>query len=35
MGGCSINGQTLDCTTATLPGGQTMIVTYSIQGTLA
>ena len=29
-GGCSINGETLDCTTASLPGGQTMIVTYGI-----
>jgi uncharacterized repeat protein (TIGR01451 family) len=35
MGGCSINGQTLDCTTATLPGGQTMLVTYSITSTQA
>lgn len=35
MGGCSINGQTLDCTTATLPGGQTMLVTYSITPTQA
>jgi uncharacterized repeat protein (TIGR01451 family) len=35
MGGCAINGQTLDCTTATLPGGQTMLVTYSVTPTLA
>jgi uncharacterized repeat protein (TIGR01451 family) len=35
MGGCSINGQSLSCTTASLPGGQTMIVSYSIQGTIA
>jgi uncharacterized repeat protein (TIGR01451 family) len=35
IGGCSINGQTLDCTTASLGGGQTMIVTYSITPTQA
>jgi uncharacterized repeat protein (TIGR01451 family) len=35
LGGCSVNGQTLDCTTASLPGGQTMIVTYSISPTQA
>lgn len=34
-GGCSINGQTLDCTTATLNGGTTMLVTYSVSPTLA
>lgn len=35
QGGCSINGQTLDCTTATLNGGTTMIVTYSVTPTQA
>jgi len=35
IGGCSVNGQTLDCTTASLGGGQTMIVTYSITPTQA
>ncbi len=35
IGGCSINGQTLDCTTASLAGGTTMLVTYSVTPTLA
>src|SRR6185312_15474300 len=35
IGGCSINGQTLDCTTANLAGGTTMLVTYSVTPTLA
>ncbi|HEY1525985.1 MAG TPA: fibronectin type III domain-containing protein [Candidatus Angelobacter sp.] len=35
IGGCSINGQTLDCTTPTLAGGTTMLVTYSVTPTLA
>jgi hypothetical protein len=34
-GGCSVNGQTLDCTTASLAGGTTMLVTYSVTPTLA
>ena len=34
-GGCSVSGQSLNCTTANLPGGQTMIVTYSITPTQA
>lgn len=34
-GGCTVSGQSLSCTTATLPGGQTMIVTYSITPTQA
>lgn len=34
-GGCTVNGQSLSCTTASLPGGQTMIVTYSITPTQA
>ncbi|HEU4416710.1 MAG TPA: fibronectin type III domain-containing protein [Candidatus Angelobacter sp.] len=33
IGGCSISGQTLDCTTPTLAGGTTMVVTYSITTT--
>ncbi|HEY1936997.1 MAG TPA: fibronectin type III domain-containing protein [Candidatus Angelobacter sp.] len=33
IGGCFINGQTLDCTTPTLAGGTTMIVTYSVTPT--
>jgi uncharacterized repeat protein (TIGR01451 family) len=35
IGGCSVNGQTLDCTTASLAGGTTMLVTYSVTPTLA
>jgi uncharacterized repeat protein (TIGR01451 family) len=35
IGSCSINGQTLDCTTANLAGGTTMLVTYSVTPTLA
>lgn len=35
IGGCSINGQTLDCTTASLANGPTMLVTYSVTPTLA
>jgi uncharacterized repeat protein (TIGR01451 family) len=34
-GGCSVSGQTLDCTTASLTGGTTMLVTYSVTPTLA
>jgi uncharacterized repeat protein (TIGR01451 family) len=35
IGGCSVNGQTLDCTAPTLAGGTTMLVTYSVTPTLA
>lgn len=35
IGGCTVNGQTLDCTTPTLAGGTTMIVTYSVTPTQA
>ena len=35
IGGCSVSGQTLDCTTASLAGGTTMLVTYSVTPTLA
>jgi titin len=35
IGGCSINGQTLDCTTPTLTNGPTMLITYSVTPTLA
>ena len=35
IGGCSISGQTLDCTTPTLTNGPTMLITYSVTPTLA
>jgi len=35
IGGCSINGQTLDCTTATLTNGPTMLISYVVTPTQA
>ncbi|HEY2360332.1 MAG TPA: fibronectin type III domain-containing protein [Candidatus Angelobacter sp.] len=35
IGGCSVNGQTLDCTTPTLTNGPTMLISYSVTPTQA
>jgi uncharacterized repeat protein (TIGR01451 family) len=35
IGGCSVNGQTLDCTTATLTNGPTMLISYVVTPTQA
>jgi uncharacterized repeat protein (TIGR01451 family) len=35
IGGCSVNGQTLDCTTATLANGPTMLISYVVTPTQA
>jgi uncharacterized repeat protein (TIGR01451 family) len=35
IGGCSVNGQTLDCTTPTLANGPTMLISYVVTPTQA
>jgi uncharacterized repeat protein (TIGR01451 family) len=35
IGGCSVNGQTLDCTTPTLTNGPTMLISYVVTPTQA